>query len=581
MELHYEKEGCCGMRFDKHKNKISVILNNTFLKITLTWAMTLLVLNIPKVSIYPLIILIFTYCFYKQVGNMQVENTAKVCATIFACCLLLGNVDLLLSVKKNLIKLIIILLGSYFVFSVILQLIYSKLDEYRNDNKLNIDFNISKKRSFFFIILCWTPYWLAFSPAILTPDSISQIKQVLQLEPLVNHHPVIHTMTIKCLYTIITALGVTSINTVIGIISLIQMIFMAIVFSIITYFIYKKSKSKVLLYISVLFYAIIPFNAYYSITIWKDITHAAVTSILLIIILDYLDGQSLDDKTKYFNLFLIFILGCAFCLYRSNGYYAYILWLIPLSVFTYKHKQITLMIVVVISILVSSYIKGPLYASFGIRNASCFESLSIPAQQIAYVIKNNRQLSSEEYYYLGKIIDLKRVPEIYQPYISDNIKGNCYNEEFFLNHKQQYLKIWFKIGIKYPKDYIIAWINQTRGYWYPNISYWVYAKGVYDNDIGLQNTPLAFRKVIDKISFEKVYGLASFYNVAFYTWILIAMFVYAVFKKMWYTVLSCSLLGGIFISLLLGTPVYAEFRYYYSVIASLPLVLVLPITKTR
>ena len=52
-------------------------------------------------------------------------------------------------------------------------------------------------------------------------------------------------------------------------------------------------------------------------------------------------------------------------------------------------------------------------------------------------------------------------------------------------------------------------------------------------------------------------------------------------KKMWYTVLSCSLLGGIFISLLLGTPVYAEFRYYYSVIASLPLVLVLPITKTR
>lgn len=45
--------------------------------------------------------------------------------------------------------------------------------------------------------------------------------------------------------------------------------------------------------------------------------------------------------------------------------------------------------------------------------------------------------------------------------------------------------------------------------------------------------------------------------------------------------LCYSLLLGILVSLLLGTPVFAEFRYYYSIIANLPFIIMIPFLGKR
>lgn len=80
---------------------------------------------------------------------------------------------------------------------------------------------------------------------------------------------------------------------------------------------------------------------------------------------------------------------------------------------------------------------------------------------------------------------------------------------------------------------------------------------------------------------EKLYGPATLYNVGIYTWILLVMFIYALSRRMWKVVLCYSLLLGILVSLLLGTPVFAEFRYYYSIIANLPFIIMLPFLGKR
>ena len=54
---------------------------------------------------------------------------------------------------------------------------------------------------------------------------------------------------------------------------------------------------------------------------------------------------------------------------------------------------------------------------------------------------------------------------------------------------------------------------------------------------------------------------------------------YAIYKKNRELCCVYSILFGIWITLLLATPVYAEFRYYYSVVASLPLIVFLPFVK--
>ena len=559
---------------------MKLIDKSMLIKTFLTSFMLATIFNVPKVSVFPLILFAFTYCFFWQIKDVEVEKSAKVCGVILACCLALGNVDLLLAIKKNIGKILVIAVGGYMLSSVIIQMLYEKFDKFRKEPVV-LDSDVKEikwGKCVLVMLLCWIPYWIAYYPAVLTPDSISQIRQVLNLDPLVNHHPILHTMTIKVLYDFITAMGVEDINQVISLISLIQMIFVASVFSAIICFLFSQRGSKTISYVFLFFYALIPFNAYYSITLWKDITHAVVTSLLLLALIKYCNDEI---KNKPIALALLALLGTAFCLYRSNGYYAYILWLLPLTWISFKIKKQSLILVALGTIIVSSLIKGPLYNSFDIKNASYFEGLSIPEQQIAYVIKNKRELNDEQKYYLGKVIDLERVPSLYHPQISDNIKGNCHDEEFAKANKLEYLKLWAELGVKYPKDYVIAWINQTRGYWYPNIGYWVYGKGVHPNTVGIYNEPNVVRKVIDKISLERLYGPATLYNVGIYTWILLVMFIYALSRRMWKVVLCYSLLLGILVSLLLGTPVFAEFRYYYSIIANLPFIIMLPFLGKR
>jgi hypothetical protein len=351
-----------------------------------------------------------------------------------------------------------------------------------------------------------------------------------------------------------------------------QLLFMATCFALVIRKVYLITASVRCTYICGCFYGLLSFHAYYSITIWKDITHGIITVLLLLALIEYFRS----DKEKTLLVGALFILGMAFCLFRSNGYYAMALWLLPLGIYAGKEKRYTLLIVMLLAFSLSTIIKGPLYAACGIANTSYAEKLSIPAQQIAYVVKNKRSLTEEQEYYLKQIIDLKEVPKWYRATVSDNIKGHCQNKEFFEAHSLTYLKIWLQLGLNYPKDYVIAWVNQTRGYWYPNVRYWVYGSSVHENDLKIKRTTILLGDFFENKKMENWPLIGSFFNVAIYTWVLLALFCYSLAKRAWQSSLCYSLLLGVFISLMLATPVFAEFRYYYSVIASLPILLLLP-----
>ena len=54
--------------------------------------------------------------------------------------------------------------------------------------------------SFVVIVLCRIPWLLYSYPGIMTPDSINQFKQVIEMSSFSNHHPWMHTMTISLFY---------------------------------------------------------------------------------------------------------------------------------------------------------------------------------------------------------------------------------------------------------------------------------------------------------------------------------------------------------------------------------------------
>ncbi|MDE7020506.1 MAG: hypothetical protein K2P23_06320, partial [Lachnospiraceae bacterium] len=124
-------------------------------------------------------------------------------------------------------------------------------------------------------LLCWFPYFLYEFPGIMTPDSINQLEQVLNLTAYSNHHPFVHTMIFKLFYEIGFAL--TS-NMVIAVsfYTFFQMCFLAY-----SVFYFLKTldsfhiRREILLLIT-LFYALVPYHAVFSVTLWKDIPFAAV-----------------------------------------------------------------------------------------------------------------------------------------------------------------------------------------------------------------------------------------------------------------------------------------------------------------
>ena len=132
--------------------------------------------------------------------------------------------------------------------------------------------------------------------------------------------------------------------------------------------------------------------------------------------------------------------------------------------------------------IISFAIKGPFYTILNIKRADFVESLSIPIQQVAYVIRHDGRISKQEMKDLCKIADINQIKEEKDnwraQFVSDPVKDNIRKNDkshYLENNKMKYFKLWLSLGMKNPNKYIRAWIKQTNGYWYYNIDpYTVY-----------------------------------------------------------------------------------------------------------
>ncbi len=135
----------------------------------------------------------------------------------------------------------------------------------------------------------------------------------------------------------------------------------------------------------------------------------------------------------------------------------------------------------------SLILTGPVYTACHVERASFTESLSIPLQQIACVVSNGRQLSPEQEMLIDDVVDTSLIPEYYNPVISDPIKALVsYNHaDAIIRNPSKYFTLWIQLGISYPGDYLQAFIDQTKGYWFPAPAALRTNEGISPNEIGL------------------------------------------------------------------------------------------------
>lgn len=429
--------------------------------------------------------------------------------------------------------------------------------------------------SFFICLLCWLPYFLYQYPGIMTPDSINQFEQVLGLIPYSNHHPLAHTMMIKLFYHI--GLLFTS-NMVIAIsfYTFIQMCFLAFGAA---YFIQTAKMFRVrslLLFVITLFYALVPYNAVFSVTIWKDIPFAAAVLLFSCSLLRLRKGA--ETKTM-----LVFILsGIMLCLFRSNGWYGFVLCL-PFLLYFYRKKAKLVFPALAGIFLTAVIIKYPVMNACHVIQPDLIESLSVPTQQIAAVICNDRELTNEQLSLIENVVDLTYIKDLYNPTYADNMKElvRAGNQEYLAAHKSEFLKLWIKLGLRYPLDYLEAYKNQTYGYWYPDSFYLVAeAEGVSATSLGVSHTPLIGGPLVVKAkeisiklgSMVPIYSLLFSMGVIF--WILIFCTGNAFIRKEKAKLIYYLPSFALYLTVLIATPVATEFRYVYFMVFSLPFYLI-------
>lgn len=539
----------------------------------------LIFLNSNSFVFIPLLI-IFSFMIKKAIEVSNRRLNICVCTLTFVLVVfeILGKNISTYSNLEHLFnrKDIIIFIGYFSIIYSSLVLLFNFLE--------NKNFNYNTKKAnikFFFIIwaiilVCYIPYFLTYFPGNLTTDSINQISQALGFKELNNHHPVTHTLIISVAMNIGHVLH--NYNLGVAIFSIMQIILMSGIFAFSIYYMKRKNIPSIFIIISLIFYAIYPIHGLYSITMWKDIPFALMMLLFIIAITSMATETDIffNSKLKLFCTIIIMIL---LTLFRNNGIYVLILSL-PFFIIFFKkyYKKILLMFCIV---LISFMLwKSVVFKIFNIKDGSVREALSVPLQQIARTVKfHNNELTENEKNEINKFFTKDNIGELYNPGLSDPVKS-CFDDKTFKDNKSDFINLWFKLLAKYPITYIESFLCNSYGYWYPEASHWVVARGVNkawklpeldlhtDSIIDIQ--PLkVFDSFIDK---RTIPVFSMIFSIGFTFWLMLSSLTYCIYKKQYRLII-------IFIPILclwlttLASPVFCEFRYIYSLFTCLPILL--------
>ncbi len=437
--------------------------------------------------------------------------------------------------------------------------------------------------SFFICIICWMPYFLYQFPGIMTPDSVNQVEQAVGAIAYTNHHPWPHTMLIKFFFNI--GYGITkSMVAGVAFYTIAQMCFLSLSIS---YFINTLKKiwiKPVAVWIIIAFYALVPYHAVFAITMWKDIPFAGAVLLMITAML-----RITIEGNKWTNYVCVSVGTLLMCLTRTNGWYAFIICFPIMFAFYLKKNKILLIHFtgVLITVCIMLY---PLMNAFHVIPSDSIVPLSIPVQQIAAVLVNDRPVNEEELKLIDDVIDRTYIKDLYSPSYAENIKElvRAGHPEVIEQNKGKYIKLWLQLLCKYPGDYLEAYIQQTYANWFPDNSYEVAeAEGIYQSDLELTTMPLIRGPLVIKgkeiaIKLNRilpVYGMLWSMGAIF--WLFVFAVGTVIVRKESKKLIYFAPCFFIWLSIMVATSAATEFRYQYYLTLCIPYYFVLMLVEDK
>ena len=416
------------------------------------------------------------------------------------------------------------------------------------DRLFSMPENAAKERKIPFPVMTavmfvfWVPYLLSIFPGAFSYDAYDEWKMVADANFSV-HHPLIHVLILGGLTQ-----GAKNIfgsyNLGIAVYSILQMLSLALLFSLLIHKINKRFASLKFQIFSLAYFSLAPVIGLFSVSAIKDTLFCAVEMLFFYeLFCFYSDKEAYLAKKK--NIISLAVFGFFTMILRNNGLYIVlvcvaVLFFSSLKLIRKCAKSFLLFFAVLLIpfILYSMLLPRLLHAD----GAKAAEKLSVPLQQMARVYKYNRaELPEDEVKLLHEFVPEENLTE-YKPTVSDLVKSGFDNERYKQNPKDFY-RLWFTWGKRYPMTYVASFLINTVDGWYPGAvidGYRFEGKSSYFDyrvaEPGEEKTVLSgFHHLLDRISHEtdaqKGVGFVLLFSPGTYLLFFLFLWFYAIGGK--------------------------------------------------
>lgn len=581
------------IQFDKDSNWLGFIAKDTFSFFILMFI----------VGIY------FLVNYSLKIKNKRLTICSLVLGGIFALTYFIGylgetylNTTIPTS-KKFLLYTVLKIMCYFFIFSSVIKALIFNLDKIRikNSNTLKKEYTFftNNKKSIILValvfLISYIPYILYYYPGTIFYDNMQSLLQITGKIEYNNFQPILYTLIYGGLWN----LGKTifeSGNAGILLYTIFQAVFASFTFSTVLYYMAKRRVSIRWRIITFIILILNPLTGMFVVRGEKGLLFHLSLILVVIGIIDIL-----YDKEKFFEkkvkpillvlitIFMIFI--------RNNGIYTILLTVPFILIAIWKNKKLLIKtaITLIAPIVISFVIQGPIFSMLGIEGTLPREMFSIPAQQIGRIIKyENDNLTEEEQQEINQYIEIEALGENYRPELADHTKGEIKSEQLEKD-KLGFIKLYFKLAIKYPLHTITAFIDNTFAYYAPNATYiggisnyndetkdvltnWYVSENPNEitnyEEYDYYPQHIVDFSLLDTINTELSWKRIPIFSLLFtgiglYFWILLFLATYYIYKREYNKI--CILLPIFWLWLTNIAGPVVDIRYIYSIILIMPL----------
>lgn len=310
------------------------------------------------------------------------------------------------------------------------------------------------------IFVLWIPVFLAYYPAIMSYDSNRQFQEGYN-EIFWELQPIVHTWLIRTALMIGEKIGSYEIG--VSFYTLLQMFVLSASIAFAISFVYELFRKQWIPIALSAFFGIFPVFSVLAMVVTKDIFFSAFFLFLMVLSIKRFIKK--PEKPIVYDIAMV-LCSILMAIFRKNGIYGVILFAI-LYVIAMKKERIRILILCIVMVAASFggiYLtRLALHAAPGPKT----EMYSVPIQQMGHVVFFKKDtLSQEELNTMEEYMTGSTEWQSFNITLADSQKS-CANADAWTNTPKMF-KDWIHFAIRYPDDYIDAYLGLTSGYYFPD-----------------------------------------------------------------------------------------------------------------